>query len=101
MTKNSMTSEELILKRLDSIESMLKSQKEVLTVKECAIYLDVSEDRVRHLLHDAELPFYKSGRKTLISRKDVELWQTRERFPSKYETLERATTYIATQRKTR
>ncbi len=52
-----------IEERLDRIERLLIiSTKEVLTTAEAAIILGVSESRVRHMVSNNDLPYYKRGK---------------------------------------
>ena len=49
--------------RLERIERLiLMSSKNALNTKEVAIMLDISESRVRHLVNEKSLPYYKQGK---------------------------------------
>lgn len=46
--------------RLARIEKLLmQERKEVMNVKEVAMLLDLSEDRIRRLVSEKEIPYYK------------------------------------------
>lgn len=82
--------------RLARIERLiLISSKNVLSVKEAALMLDVSESRVRHLVCDSTLPYYRQGKKIYFKKTDIESWMLNERIPCKSEIECQATTYMA------
>lgn len=82
--------------RLARIEQLiLMSSKNVLSVKEAALMLDVSESRVRHLVCDSTLPYYRQGKKIYFKKTEIESWMLHTRFPCKAEIERQATTYTA------
>lgn len=82
--------------RLARIERLiLMSTKNALNTKEVALMLDISESRVRHLVNEKSLPYYKQGNKTYFKKQDIEDWMLHTRFESKAEIDRQATTYTA------
>lgn len=83
--------------RLERIERLiLMSSKNALNTKEVAIMLDISESRVRHLVNEKSLPYYKQGNKTYFKKTEIESWMLHTRYESKAEIESKAATYIAT-----
>ena len=71
--------DELILKKLERIETMLAEQnllqKEVLNFNETAIYLEVSHSHLYKLTSAAIIPSYKpNGKKLYFRRKELDAW---------------------------
>lgn len=68
--------------RLDKIESMLTAisdsislyKKDVWNTKELALYVGLSEDRIRHLTCAREIPHYRQGSKVFFKRTEIEQW---------------------------
>lgn len=89
---------EEIQERLSRIEKLLLLQnKEVLNVAEAAILLDLSEDRLRHLVSDRKVPHYKSETGRVSFRKtELDTWRLGTRVPTQQEIDSQATTYIHT-----
>lgn len=80
--------------RLDRIERlMLINTKQVLTTSEVAILLCVSESRVRHLVSDRDIPYYKQGKNVYFKKSEVEEWQLKNRIPTNDEIKRDAVTY--------
>lgn len=89
---NTMSTDE----RLARIERLiLMSAKSALTLKEAALMLDISDSRLRHLISENKLPYYKQGKKTYFKKSDVEAWMLQTRHGSLTEIESRATTYTA------
>lgn len=81
--------------RLERIERLLLiSSKEVLTTSECALMLDISESRLRHLTSEKEIPHYKNGRNLYFKKSEIEQWQTKYKVLTKDEINAQASTYI-------
>jgi len=81
--------------RLERIERLITlNGKEVFNTSEAAMYLGVSEGRVRHLTSKREIPFYKHGNKTFFKKSEIEEWQLEFRVPSIQETNIKASSYI-------
>lgn len=86
-----MTTEE----RLERIERLLViSAKEALTVAEVALFMGVSESRVRHLTSERQMPFYKQGTKTFFKKSEIEKWMLSEKVESNSEIQTKADTYV-------
>lgn len=81
--------------RLERIERLiLIGAKEVLDAREVAIMLNLSEERVRHLVCARDIPFYRNDRKKICFRKsEIESWQTQTKVPTNAEIEARAATY--------
>lgn len=53
--------EKTLEERIDRLECMLRIHLlDVLTVKEAALFLGLSESRVRHLMSDNAIPYYRN-----------------------------------------
>ena len=82
--------------RLERIEKLiLISSKNVLSVREAALMLDISDSRVRHLISEKALPHYKQGKKLYLKKSEMESWMLSKRFASKSEIESKASTYVA------
>lgn len=75
--------------RLDRLESgQVIAQKEYLSKREAAIYLDKTQNYVEILIRSNEIPYYQpSGYAIYIAKKDLDRYITRTRFKSKQEIL--------------
>lgn len=61
-----------IEERLERLEKLIIiSGKEVLNVSECAILMGKSESRIRHLVSDRIIPYYKCGGRTLFKKSEL------------------------------
>lgn len=70
----------IILKKLDSIEKMLSEQnilkKEVLSLDEATNYLEVSHSHLYKLTSSGKIPFYKpNNKKIYFNRKELDEWR--------------------------
>lgn len=74
-----------ILDKLESIEMLLLSNKSVLSFKEAARYLGLSESYLYHLCSDKEIPHYKRGRLTFFKKTDLDDWALGEKVSSNNE----------------
>lgn len=72
--------------------------KNVWSVSDLAIVLDVSESRVRHMASARVIPSYKQNGSLFFKRDEIEAWQTAHRTASKDELTSQAQTYCATRR---
>ena len=87
--------ESLIMKRLDSIEKLIRQQnleqKTVLTIEETAIYLNLSKSSLYKMTSRREIPFFNPGGKKIYFKKtDIETWL----FSSKEESEDEASLEI-------
>lgn len=69
----SMTIEEILLDILKILKS--DKPKATMTVLECSIYMNVSKEKIRELVHkvDSDFPFFKVGTKVLINKVELDL----------------------------
>jgi excisionase family DNA binding protein len=75
-----------INERLERIErTLLLTAKRVLDVTDVATLLGVTENRVRHLMSEHSIPYYKQGNKVWFDRQELESWQLDRRIPSNAE----------------
>ena len=74
---------------------------EMMTAKELAEMLKLSEGHIRRLTSQREVPFVKIGRTVRYSRDDIERWLKGGRVYCKKEINEIAETYVATHRTAR
>lgn len=64
---------EEIAQRLEMLERiMILSSKNLLNKKEAALLLGVSEDRISHMMHERQIPFYKKGAKVYFFKEEIE-----------------------------
>ena len=75
-----------ILERLRSIEGSMKSQKSVLTLKEAAEFMGLSQSYLYKLTSKCKLPFYKpSGKMIYFNKEELENWLLRNKSNSENE----------------
>lgn len=83
------------MNRLERIETLIRiGVKNLLTTEECALWMGISEDRLRHLASDREIPHYKKNGRLFFAKSEIEEWQTTDKVPSRYEIAEQATQYL-------
>lgn len=78
--------------------SVIVMMKNVWSVADLALVLDVSESRVRHMASEQVIPTYKQNGSLYFKREEIEAWQTRHRTASKEEIESKASTYCAISR---
>lgn len=76
-------------------EAMMKN---VLSVRELALVLGISESRVRHMAAEQVIPTYRQNGQLFFKRAEIEAWQTRHRTASRDEVNAQAATRIVTGR---
>ena len=82
---------------LRNIERLLLLQaKDVLTTSECALYLGVSADRVRHLASSREIPHYKKNGKLFFDKEELKAWMLTDKVQTIDETKNLAKSYLQT-----
>ncbi len=91
--------DEMILEKLERIETMLAEQnllqKEVLNFNETAIYLEVSHSHLYKLTSAAIIPSYKpNGKKLYFKRKELDNWLLSNKQVGADEIEQQATDYI-------
>lgn len=85
--------------RLDRLERlMVVGFKKVLSVAELALYLGLSESRVRHMATDQEIPSYKQNGKIYFDKDEIERHLLSNRRPSLAEINSKAATRLAVKR---
>lgn len=85
--KNKLSTTELI-QRLGVVE--------VLDVEDVALLIKRSEDRVRHMCADREIPHYKNEQGQISFRKsEIEEWRLGKRIPTSIEINQLAVTHTA------
>jgi len=92
------------VKRIDerqqSIENMILSQKNVLTLSEGATYMGVSESYLYKLTSLRKIPFYKPrGKMNYFNRLELENWLLQNRITPADEIEAKAITYNLNNRK--
>ena len=73
----------------------------MMNTKELAEFLSLSEDHIRRLVSQRSIPFVRMGRAVRYDPCDIEKWLSTKRVYTKKEINEIATTYVATQGKSR
>lgn len=78
--------------------SMIVMMKNVWSVKDLALVLDISESRVRHMASEQVIPTYKQNGSLFFKREEIEAWQTKNRTASRDEINAQASTYCSKRR---
>lgn len=61
-----------IEERLLNLERLIiSSMKDVLNTEECAVYLGLSVGRVRHLMSERQIPYYKYNGKAYFNKSEI------------------------------
>ena len=99
-----MTSDELILQKLNQIEQKLDEQnllqKSVLNFNEACRYLEISASHLYKLTSTRQIPhFCPQGKKLYFNRTELDTWLQRNRQNSSDEIEKAATDYINTHRR--
>lgn len=88
-----------IEERLERLERlMVVGFKKVLSVADLALYLGLSESRVRHMATDQEIPSYKQNGKLYFDKDEIESHLLSNRRPSLAEINSKAVTTLAVKR---
>lgn len=83
-----------LAERLERIERFLViSAKEALDTREAALFLGVTENRIRVLVWRKEIPYYKRGRSVFFKKSELEGWMLRDRIPTTEEIEQEAYSY--------
>ena len=95
---------EIIIEKLNSIETLLKSMNrvengnvtvtEILNVDEAAKYLSSTKSYIYKQTSQNEIPHYKRGKKIYFKRSELDDWITKNRIWTKDEIEQKATDYI-------
>lgn len=84
-----------IEQRLTNIETLLTSQKEVLTFEEACNYAGVTKSHMYKLTSSGGVPCYKpQGKMIYFDKKELETWLLRNRLTTSEEIDEKASTYV-------
>lgn len=76
----------LLHTKLDALLSSSIAQKDVLTLKEVAIFTGISEGYIYQLTHRKKIPFYKPRSKMLyFKREEIEEWLLQNKHLASYE----------------
>ena len=84
--------------RFDRIERMvIIGSKDVLNVSEVAMLLNRSESRIRHMVSERLIPYYKVGSRTMFRKSEIEaqMLKAENRVPSMAEIETEAATRCA------
>jgi excisionase family DNA binding protein len=88
--------ENIIEARLERIEKMLLSQKNVLTFDEAAAYIGISKSHLYKLTMVNALPFYRPrGKMIYMDKAELEDWLLQNRIVPADELEAKASTYVA------
>lgn len=83
-----------LAERLERIERLLViSTREAFNVEEAALFLGLSENRIRALVWRKEIPYYKRGRSLFFKKSELEGWMLRDRIPTTEEIEQEAYSY--------
>lgn len=87
--------EEEILKEIKEIKrTLLIYTKEALTTEELSVFTGLSKDRIRHLVSDGEIPYYKPKGRLFFKKSEIEGWMLSNRIAPDNEIEEQAVGYI-------
>lgn len=88
-----------LAERLDRIEGLLLSKKDVLTIEECAAYTGYTKNHIYRLTSQRAIPFYKPmGGKIVFRKSEIDEWLLRNRQATATEIGSRATTAVTLKR---
>lgn len=99
-TKKAEAEKMTLAKRLERIERIIAiGTKEVLNTAELALYLDISESRLRTITSERNIPHYKNdfGRVCYL-KSEVDKWRLGEKVKTKEELKQEAKAYCAKKR---
>ncbi len=99
-TKKAEAKKMTLAQRLERIERIIAiGTKEVLNTAELALYLDISESRLRTITSERNIPHYKNdfGRVCYL-KSEVDKWRLGEKVKTKEELKQEAKAYCAKKR---
>lgn len=80
-----------IEERLERLERLIvTATKDVLNTREAAELLGISVDRLRHLICDKEIAYYKLSNRVYFKRQDLDNYRLKNRVASNAEIEEKA-----------
>lgn len=103
---------ELILKKLDAIEQLLRNSpqpiiqtkadvKEVLNIDQAAEYVSLSKSAIYKKTAERTIPHFKQGKRLYFKLTDLNTWLTELKISTKAEIEQQATDYLMRKRRTR
>lgn len=88
-----------LTERLDRIDGLLLSMKDVLTIAECAAYTGYTKNRIYKLTSQRAIPFYKPmGGKIVFRKSEIDDWLLQNRQATAAEINSRAATAVTIRR---
>lgn len=97
--KKSITMNEELKQELTDIKRTITVMlKNVWSVADLSLVLDVSESRVRHMAAESVIPCYKQNGSLFFKRSEIENWQLQNRRAAQYEIEKQAATKLALRR---
>lgn len=79
----------------EKVDVRLILEKEMLTQREAAIYMDVKQGRITNMINGKEVSVYRpTANLTYIARKDLDAYMRRKRYNSIYEIEAEANDYV-------
>lgn len=86
---------EKINERLDSIEALILSNKEVLTLNETSRYTGLSKSYLYKLTSSNNIPYYRpNGKQIFFSKEEINLWLLQNRNATNKELENKAINYV-------
>ncbi len=86
---------EIINERLDRIESLLISKKDVLNLNELCSYTGLSKSYLYKLTSANSIPYYRpNGKQIFFSKSEINLWLLQNRNATHSELKEKAINYV-------
>lgn len=90
--------EELKQELTDIKRTITVMLKNVWSVADLSLVLDISESRVRHMAAENVIPCYKQNGSLFFKRSEIENWQLQNRRAAQYEIEKQAATKLALRR---
>ncbi len=82
------------MERLDTIEGLLKSQKQTLSVDDLANLTGLSKSTIYKLTSSRRIPHYKQVKHLYFDRREIEAWIRSERIKTISEVDQEASNYV-------
>lgn len=93
--KDKMISIEKLNERLDRIENLLLSKKDVLNLNELCSYTSLSKSYLYKLTSNNSIPYYRpNGKQIYFSKSEIDNWLLQNRSASHLELEEKAINYV-------
>lgn len=87
--------EEEILKEIKEIKrTLLIYTKEALNTEEAALFIGCTKERIRSLVSEGKIPYYKPKGRLFFKKSEIENWMLSNRRASDNEIEEQAVGYI-------